>query len=182
MNLFETVESTSDACISPCGRYRYWLTRRWSDAPLLAWVMLNPSTADASQDDPTIRRCMGFARGWGYGGIVVVNLFAFRATKPDDVWSEGAAAVGPDNDRHILEQTRDRRVIAAWGTLGNTYRRDSHVMRLLAGRDVHHIGLTKDGHPRHPLYVPGGAVPSRYIAVPAADAASAAAAGREGRP
>src|SRR5262245_19133112 len=94
---------TKEALISPCGLYRYWLTRTWDNSlRRVCWVMLNPSTADAEQDDPTIRRCVGFARSWGAGGIIVVNLFAFRASDPKALL-RAADPVGPDNDGHILK-------------------------------------------------------------------------------
>ena len=153
--LFQTTPAVrSDALISQCGRYRYWLTRTWdADKPPVCWVMLNPSTADASADDPTIRRCMAFARAWGAGGIVVVNLFALRATDPRELRAQPFNVIGPDNDWHILASTEGRRVIAAWGAHGGQSARDRRVMRLLEGRDVVCLGVTKDGFPRHPLYV-----------------------------
>lgn len=93
-------EVATTAGISECGTYRYWLCREWSPGlDSLVWLMLNPSTADATQDDPTIRRCMGFARRWGYGGITVVNLYAYRATNPRDLLT-AADPVGPENDRY----------------------------------------------------------------------------------
>jgi hypothetical protein len=149
--------------ISACGLYRYRLTRVW-DATLrpACFVMLNPSTADALQDDPTIRRCVGFARAWGCGGIVVVNLFAWRATDPRELWM-AADAEGPDNDRHITEAVIEcHPVIAAWGVGGRMGFRDQDVLRLIqsAGRPWPLcLGRTKGGHPRHPLYVPADTMP-----------------------
>lgn len=153
-----------DALISPCGLYRYWLLREWDPArPALAFIMLNPSTADAEDDDPTIRRCMGFARRDGYGGIFVANLFAFRATDPMAL--KGAPdPVGPDNDAGLIQNllTLPIRaagaIVAAWGA-GCRIRgeRDRFVRGQAAMRGVplHHLGLTKDGHPKHPLYLKG---------------------------
>jgi hypothetical protein len=155
------------AGFSPCGRYRYWLTRTWDTgkAPL-CWVLLNPSTADDRQDDPTIRRCMSFARSLGYGGIHVVNLFAFRATRPRQLRAADDP-VGPANDRFIVRAARRAdRVIAAWGCHGAYQGRDREVMALLAqtGAPVACLGMTRDGWPRHPLYLPGDAVPVPFTA------------------
>lgn len=149
-----------DALISPCGQYRYWLTRRWSllQEPLLI-VMLNPSTADAENDDPTIRRCMTFARREGFGGIRVMNLFAFRATSPE-VMKAADAPIGTDNGRHLsgaLARAADTNtpVLAAWGAHGS-FRDRARMAAISAkghGAKLVCLGVTKDGHPRHPLYV-----------------------------
>lgn len=110
-----------DATISECGRYRYDLGRTWvepGDAladTYCTFIMLNPSTADGTQDDPTICRCINFAKSWGMGGLMVVNLFAWRATKPDDLL-RAADPIGPENDRYIDEACRMAQfVVAAWG-------------------------------------------------------------------
>src|SRR5437870_4841901 len=105
------------AVISPCGKFRYRLTRQWGEGAALPFVMLNPSTADAEQDDPTIRKCVGFAKRMGYDGIEVVNLYAYRATKPADLKKAGYPR-GPENDRHIeaaLVESHANSVICAWG-------------------------------------------------------------------
>ena len=138
---------------SPCGRYRYRLSRAWllGEGTVL-FVMLNPSTADAEMDDPTIRRCMGFARRWGFQGLVVGNLFAWRATDPREL-CRVADPIGPDNDHHLKAMSGNAdAVIAAWGEWGALRGRNEHVTGLLGGV-VEHLGLTKQGHPRHPLYV-----------------------------
>ena len=146
------------AQISPCGLYRYRLTREWSDMPLLPFVMLNPSTADAEEDDPTIRRCMAFGRREGAGGIVVVNQFAFRATNPDALRT-AADPFGPDNDAALQETGREAAamrvpVICAWGAHGGHSNR--HIVLLMqTGARLMCLGRTKNGHPRHPLYVRG---------------------------
>lgn len=93
--------SAHDAVLSTCGRYRYRLTRTWSqNRPPATFIMLNPSTADAHEDDKTIRRCIGYARRWGLGGLVVVNLYGYRSTNPDELWKV-EDPVGPDNDHHL---------------------------------------------------------------------------------
>lgn len=104
------------AVISECTHYRYTLHRCWDESHYpLVFCMLNPSKADASKDDPTIRRCMGFARSNGYGGIVVINLFAFRATKPTDIPADLQEAVGPGNADHIKDVIKGHDVVVAWG-------------------------------------------------------------------
>lgn len=133
--------------------YRYALWRRWDERPLLAYVMLNPSTADAEADDATIRVCMGRAKLLGHGGIVVMNLFAFRARAPE-VMLAAPDPVGPDNDRYLLKLRAVPRIIAAWGATGGHRHRDVEVRRLFAGRPLLALRLTKDGHPCHPLRIP----------------------------
>lgn len=163
MSLFEAdtyrEPIVADAVISDCGKYRYRLTRTW-DAALrpACFVMLNPSTADSSKDDPTIRKCVGFAKLWGCGGIVVVNLFAWRATDPADMKLAGRQAQGVENDWHIREAViACDPVVCAWGTNGSFLDRDLAVKELirLAGLPWGKcLGKTKDGHPKHPLYMP----------------------------
>jgi hypothetical protein len=148
------------ADFSTDGRYRYSLTRRWRDGlPVTTFIMLNPSTADAAKDDPTIRKCIGFARRWNAGGINVVNLFAVRSTNPRALYSMRAAeAIGPRNQAAIYEGCLGSGIVcAAWGLHGRLYSRDRAVLALLRHwgiLDVRHLGLTKDGSPRHPLMVP----------------------------
>jgi hypothetical protein len=144
------------AIISECGLYRYTLGRQWAAGPPLNFLMLNPSVADATDDDPTIRKCLGFARRWGFPGIVVTNLFAFRATAPADM-RRASDPVGPENDdRIVAEAKRAGLVVAAWGTDGGFRGRDRVVKRLLigAGVTIHAARFTKDGHPWHPLMLP----------------------------
>lgn len=151
------------AHISPCQRYRYLLSREWdSSLPTVGFVGLNPSTADATLDDPTIRRCIGFAQSWGYGALHMVNLFAFRATKPE-VMLHVPDPVGPDNDRWLLEVTHScALVVAAWGNKGGHGGRDAQVRRLLPALSV--IQLTRAGKPQHPLYLPGHLRPKPWVA------------------
>lgn len=146
------------AYLSECGTYRYRLTRHWdSNVAPMTFVMLNPSTADADLDDPTIRRCMGFAKREGAGGIVVVNLYAFRATDPRKL-PPGSARIGPNNERHLHEaimEASGRPIVCAWGTKGNgsffTQWAKGYGANLMA------LGITKDGFPKHPLYIAGDA-------------------------
>lgn len=153
------------AVLSPDKIYRYSLTRSW--APELGCVgfgMLNPSTADHEIDDPTIRRCIHFAHDWGYGELVVVNAFAFRATDPELLVRTYLDAVGPDNDAAILAAVaRSRIFVAAWGNVLATFPDRAVTMRtLLKNIRLHHLGLTIPGHPRHPLYVKGTTKPQLW--------------------
>lgn len=137
--------------------YRYRLWRTWDTSkPTLAWVMLNPSTADETEDDPTIRRCIGFAKDWGFGGIEVVNLFALRATDPDEL-REHAKPVGPRNDE-VLHTVADEaeNVVCAWGANGGLMDRGQTVAGMI-DTELHALDTTKDGHPVHPLYQPADA-------------------------
>ena len=158
------------AVLSDDGLYRYELTRTWEDwdGPRLCWVMLNPSTADAEVDDPTIRRCMAFSKAWGYHSLVVVNLFGLRATDPKALVTPPCNPVGPENDLHIeLAVLGSSGVIAAWGTKGVIRERNHAVTRLLTVKmreDVNCLAVTKDGHPKHPLYVKGDTHPTLYRA------------------
>lgn len=145
------------ADVSACGRYRWTLTRRWSATGwTLVWIMLNPSTADGREDDPTVRRCVGFARREGAGAIAVVNLFAWRATDPRELLAfDERRAIGDRNDDEIRAAVgRDLPVVAAWGAHPAAARRAERVIELV-GRPVLCLGTTKDGAPRHPLYVRG---------------------------
>lgn len=143
----------TDATFSPCRKYRYTLSRTWdAESPPLVFIGLNPSTADETEDDPTIRRCIGFAKRDGFGGIIMLNLFAFRSTDPAGLKGVDDP-VGPWNNDRISRACKDRAVIAAWGVHGVLNRRDRDVRILLAGSDLRCLGRTKDGHPRHPLYL-----------------------------
>jgi hypothetical protein len=144
------------AQFSPCRAYRYRLWRVWSEIePTIAFVLLNPSTADEEKDDPTIRRCIDFARSWGYGGIVIANLFAWRATAPSTLYTLDDP-VGLDNDGHLCNIAETVPVIVcAWGVHGKLYGRGAEVLKLLESwkHRLRCLGVTKDGMPRHPLYL-----------------------------
>jgi len=145
------------AWFSADGTYRYLLTRRWDVmAPVMGFIMLNPSTADAFRPDPTITRCMGFARRAGCGAIEVCNLFALRATDPRALAGH-PDPVGPENGDFLadLAKLTEGPVIAAWGTNDAVAGRARAVAELCAGLGVtlRCLGTTKDGSPRHPLYV-----------------------------
>jgi len=142
-----------NAVLSPCGQYRYSLTRMFfTGRDQVLFVMLNPSTADAETNDPTIRRCIGFARRWGFQELAVANLFAWRATEPREL-RQVIDPVGPENDRYLMMMSRCAdAVIAAWGARGSYRNRAEEVLDLLEG-PVEHLGLTKQGYPKHPLYL-----------------------------
>lgn len=148
----------SEAVFSPCRRYRYALTRRVGfGARVVAFLMCNPSTADETKNDPTIRRCIDFATRDGFGVLRILNLFAWRSTDPRGLL-EAADPVGPDNDATILAIAAEAEiVICAWGVHGRLHGRANAVLALLRPHadKLRSLGLTKTGAPRHPLYLPG---------------------------
>lgn len=141
------------AVVSSDGVYRYRLRRIWdTKKEHVLFVGLNPSTADANVDDPTIRKCVGFAKRLGYGGLSMVNLFAYRATSPKDMM-RSIDPVGPLNRFYLdVECALSFRIVAAWGTLGGYKDADSSFISLTSD-PIYCLGLTKEGYPRHPLYV-----------------------------
>lgn len=153
----------SEAIYSPCERYRYALTRVWdTSVGEVLFVMLNPSTATELRNDPTIERCERRARQMGYGGVAIANLFAYRATYPADL-KAASDPVGPGNDAILLAQAaRAACVIAAWGTHGAHLGRGPALAQKLD--PLWHLGLTKHGHPRHPLYVSYQTMPNLWPA------------------
>lgn len=167
------------AVISGCKKYRYVLWRRWSPSkPLVNFVMLNPSKADAYADDPTIRRCIGFANGWGYGGIIVTNLYGYRATYPGDLhWVDNP--IGEKNDEYIQTVAQQSPlIVCAWGQtiremeckgvgkdkgrVLSGQQREQQVKDLLPTDKMHYLRLTQHGHPYHPLYLKGDLTPVEW--------------------
>lgn len=150
-------DAPSTAVYSDCEKYRYSLTRTWdAEARRVLFVMLNPSTATEVQNDPTVERCERRARHLGYGGFQVTNIFAWRATDPKDMRA-AADPVGPRNDETLRTGVAwADEIIAAWGVHGAHLDRGPAVAALLhgLGKPLFHLGLSKDGHPRHPLYLP----------------------------
>lgn len=149
-------DAPSVAVYSDCERYRYALTRIWEpDGRTALFVMLNPSTATEVQNDPTVERCERRARALGFGGFRVCNIFAWRDTDPRQM-RRAADPVGPGNDAAIREACAwADTIICAWGTHGAHLDRGVAVLALMrdTGRDLYHLGLSKEGHPRHPLYI-----------------------------
>lgn len=154
------------ATFDKSGRYRYTLWRTWdSTLPRVAFVMLNPSTADHRNDDPTIRRCIGFARAWSFGSLLVANLFAFRTPSPREL-ARARAPIGPRND-HFLRYAakRAQTLVIAWGTHGALRDRHRHVLDMFAARtqkSLYCLGITTKGYPRHPLYLPASTRPTLW--------------------
>jgi hypothetical protein len=150
-------QGDASAVLSPCRRYRYILSRRWAAGPTVAYVMLNPSTADATADDPTTRRCRRFAERDGFGSLLLVNLFSLRTTDPTHLLVD-PDPVGPFTDDALITVCSDPRItaVAAWGNAGRWRGRNQTAQQLLAeqlGIVVLSFGHTVDGHPRHPLYL-----------------------------
>lgn len=165
------------AVISTCGRYRYRLDREIAyPGQVVAFMLHNPSTADAERDDPTSRRGVGFARAWGASRLIYVNPWAGRATKPSDLWKMDDP-IGPDNDWHIEAVSRevvnsDGFFVFAWGAVSPPVHLRADVRKRLAsveeivrsaGCDVRALGVTKDGAPRHPLYLRSDAKPMPWF-------------------
>jgi hypothetical protein len=157
--------------ISADKEYRYTLWRNWSDqlfdkpkAGYVNWIMLNPSTADATHDDPTIRRCIGFTKALGFSELCVTNLFAYRATAPDEL-RRVADPVGILNDKYLVEMALGSALkVCAWGNLGD--KRAREVLALFEAEHIHNLtclGLTKNGEPKHPLYVHASTVFGLYF-------------------
>ncbi len=141
-----------EAEISSDGIYRYWLSRIWfPHKPYVCFVGLNPSIADADIDDPTIKKCVRYSLLWHYGGLVMVNLFAYRATKPRKMMT-ATSPVGPLNDEFIKRFSKDAGLtIMAWGNNGSHKNRNSEVIPLLT--EPYYLVLTNKEHPHHPLFL-----------------------------
>lgn len=156
-----------DALFSVDKKYRYKLSRVWDTSPSATQCMfigLNPSTATALTDDPTIRRCIRFSRDWGFGKLVMTNLYAFRATKPRDLHA-ALFPMGIANDNHLRDAAGfSQLVIAAWGADGGPFpNRADYVRGILRDHDLHILGLTKHGAPRHPLYMRADTKPTPWL-------------------
>ena len=166
------LDTNRGATLSLDGVYRYRLSRCWGNGPKATFIMLNPSTADAMQDDPTIRRCIGFARAWGMGGLYVGNLFAYRATKPEAMLA-APDPVGPENRDHLewlcyRAAKNGGVVVCAWGAHGGYMEQDKTFLGWMDGLAIQPmcLGATKGGAPRHPLYVAGATPLVPYGAAP----------------
>lgn len=160
--IWSTLLGEGGATFSDNRVYRYLLWRVLDHHPAarkIAWLMLNPSTADEQQDDPTIRRCLGFSEAWGFGHVTIVNIFALRSTDPDALYHH-MDPIGPENDAQIIKTVGEvEQVVCAWGRNGRLRQRGASVRRLLHGIDATAkavcLGTTKEGHPKHPLYLAG---------------------------
>lgn len=141
------------AIISPCQRYRYQLWRSWDiHGKTVCFVGLNPSTADAEQDDPTITRCINFAKQWDFGNLCMLNLFAYRATEPEEMIKQQAQAFGPLNDFYLAQPLqRCDLTVVCWGANGKYFNQDLHVLRMIDTPMC--FEMNKNHTPKHPLYV-----------------------------
>ena len=163
---FTKGDTTSSALYSPCETYRYALTRQWGGGGRLLFVLLNPSTATEAQNDPTVERCERRARALGYGAFRVTNIFALRETNRHKMRA-APRPIGPENDATLLHAVAwADTIVAGWGAHGAHMDRGAQVAALLgqSGRAVHHLGLTKAGHPRHPLYIAYHQQPQLWLA------------------
>jgi hypothetical protein len=152
----------SGARFSPCRTWRYTLHRIWDEGRgLLMVVGLNPSTADEVRNDPTVTRCLNYAKSWGFGGLIMMNAFAVRGTDPR-VLRQVPDPVGPDNDFWLRRMAGNASlIVAAWGNQGLWRNRQEQVLSLI-GREVYCLGVTKEGAPRHPLYLRRDAEPEPF--------------------
>lgn len=152
---------SSTATFSDDMKYRYVLERAWSATKgRCVFICLNPSTADEVKNDPTVSRCLNYAKSWGYGSFVMLNAFALRSTDPGNLYGD-PDPVGPENDKWILEEIKKASIIiAAWGTHAKLDRRHEKLMDMLP--DLFCLGTTKDGYPKHPLYLSKGEKPVAY--------------------
>jgi hypothetical protein len=157
MNYLFAERDDCGAEISDDELYRYALTRKWSSGPQVAWLCFNPSVADGSIDDPSVRKMVGFSKRWEYGRLVLVNLFAFRSTDPRRLKSMGSEAIGPLNGYWIEKSLQEsKELICAWGCAQHSLDLDIHANNVLSTLRTLHIpisclGYRKDGHPKHPL-------------------------------
>ena len=155
----------SSAIYSDCRQYRYKLTRTWDDSgKRILFIMLNPSKATELKNDPTVERCERRARALGYGAFRVTNIFAWRSTDPKDMRA-AADPTGLDNDEAIRESCNwADDVLCAWGTHGAHLDRGLKIVQLLKGFSINpmHLGLSKEGHPKHPLYIAYAQLPQRW--------------------
>ena len=139
------------AVFSNCRKYRYSLTRSWNSADgYVLFIGLNPSVADETIDDPTLTRCINFAKDWGYGGLIMVNLFAYMSTYPIDL-KKVKLPIGNNNNKHILKkQKKSQLTVAAWGNDGCFLKRDKEVLKIISNPMC--LNINKSGQPAHPLY------------------------------
>jgi hypothetical protein len=161
----DSAETRSEAFYSDCGAYRYRLSRDWGDGPRIAFIMLNPSTASELRNDPTAARCEGRARRGGYGGFDVLNLFAFRATRPGDLRAAADPCGAANAATVVAAAGKAATVVCGWGLHGAFRGQGAAMRELLAASRIPlwHLGLTRDLHPRHPLYVANAVAPLPWL-------------------
>ena len=168
LKTFQKDDAYSEALYSECLTYRYKLTRRWEESGKgITFIMLNPSTATEVQNDPTVERCERRARALGFGAFCVTNIFAFRETDPYKM-RQHHDPIGPENDAQINEACLwADKIVAAWGTHGAHLKRGAMVQANLKqiGEPIFHLGLTKAGHPKHPLYISYQQIPTLWTEI-----------------
>ena len=161
----------TQAIFDATGRFRYWWIRLWDpELPTVNFILLNPSTADEHQIDPTVRRCLTFAARWGFGTVLLTNVFAYRSTDPRALYHV-PDPIGPAGDEYLVRAAQEAHVrVAAWGVHGGLRARHDAVLHLLKAHPLTALDATKDHFPKHPLYVRGDArlAPYPYPRVPAA--------------
>lgn len=159
------VRGATGAVFSPCRKWRYLLWRQWdASKPVANFLMLNPSTADERKLDPTCARARDYAERWGYGALIVTNVFGWTATDPNEM-KAAKDPVGPGNDAAIVRAAKEAEiVVCAWGNHGAFRERSLKVKRLLGQNKIalHTLRLNANGEPAHPLYLPGALRPSPW--------------------
>ncbi|MCK4441078.1 MAG: DUF1643 domain-containing protein [Sulfurovaceae bacterium] len=150
-----------NAIFSKDREYRYVLSRIWDETkPIIMIIGLNPSTADETEDDPTIRRCTNFSKSWGYGGVYMLNLFAFRATQPSDMF-EALNPIGDENNNFIEIYTKKvDKIVCAWGNDGIYKDRSQYIRENF--NNLFYLKMNKTGEPSHPLYLKSDLVPQQW--------------------
>jgi hypothetical protein len=156
--------SASGAKFSPCRRWRYLLWRCWDESkPVANFLMLNPSTADEFKLDPSCTRARNYAERWGYGSLIVTNIFGWRSTDPSALKSV-KDPVGRGNDAAIVQAAKEAKlVVCAWGNHGEHLKRGESVLKLLKGVRLHALRVNGAGHPAHPLYLPSSLLPTEFL-------------------
>jgi hypothetical protein len=165
MKAQQQLSPLNEAVFDKTKKYRYLLTRHLSEQKsVCTFIMLNPSTADATSNDPTVARCIQFSKKWGYGKLNVLNIFAYRSTDPSHLYTL-EDPVGPDNNKFIEETvSQSDLVIAAWGVHAALNKRGEEVGGIVSTkRDLHCLSVTKDGYPGHPLYLKKDSLPLLYL-------------------
>ncbi len=153
LNFQIAVNKDKGATFSVCRKYRYILWRIWNrHKDCAVFIGLNPSTANEIEDDPTIRRCIRFAKDWGFGGLYMLNLFAYRTTDPKEL-KNTFQPIGSNNDNFLKTYSDLKLTVACWGTQGTLFNRGKNVIDLLGRGKLSCLGITKEGHPKHPLYL-----------------------------
>lgn len=149
------------ASISTCGTYRYSLSRSWDNSkPRVTFICLNPSTADATTDDPTLRKCIAYAKSWGHGGLLILNLFAYRSCEPAAM-KNASDPIGPKNDKKLSQAAKNGKIIiAAWGNDGAFNGRSCEVAQNFPNLKC--LKVNKTGEPSHPLYLKANLKPISY--------------------